>query len=580
MPIAEPQKLHWTPDPVWPVPTAAEVRALIANHGEARALELLRESHDRRERAIRAAREEPVFHAYEPETWKESRRLLAQFGELGIMGQNRSGKTRFAAKYCMEKIVTQPNKLAAFFHMTEETSKNQQQKVIYEHLPVAWRKLGADGDSVYVKYSAANGFTNGKFVLPNGGMGLFFNYRQSFDVWEGYEFDVVWCDELVPLPVLETLRYRVGQGRRLEILVTFTPKTGFTPTVQNLLAGGAVTRSLPAPLLPQDQVHVKGCPPGHMPYTIEGKGKSVVFFHWGSNPYGANDEIRSKLEGAPLARVKMRAYGWADKTVEGALTKYDETVHLVPRAKFEAEWAKVGTRYCVADPGMAKNWFIKWYLVTPGGKTIVYREWPDARRFGEWALSPSEAEDGGGRKFDWRVGPAQRVGLLQGINEIKRMILEEEGWRWDYEKQAWDDSRAEKIERRLIDPRLGAEGIPSMDEGTSIIDLMECEGHDGRMVLAPMFWEAAPASHVSEGVGLLNEQMAFDGDRPVAADNCPAWYVVDDLEQTKLAYREYTLAGSQRDALKDIVDPDRYFAKARLGYVSPDMWKPSGGTYY
>ena len=102
-------------------------------------------------------------------------------------------------------------------------------------------------------------------------------------------------------------------------------------------------------------------------------------------------------------------------------------------------------------------------VVTPGGKTIVYREWPDARRFGEWALSPSEAEDGGGRKFDWRVGPAHRVGLRQGINEIKRMILEEEGWRWDYEKQAWDDSRAEKIERRLIDPRLGAEGIPSLD---------------------------------------------------------------------------------------------------------------------
>ena len=104
---------------------------------------------------------------------------------------------------------------------------------------------------------------------------------------------------------------------------------------------------------------------------------------------------------------------------------------------------------------------------------------------------------------------------------------------------------------------------------------MACE-----LVLAPMLWEAAPASHVSEGVGLLNEQMSFDGERPVAADNCPAWYVVDDLEQTKLAYREYTLAGSQRDALKDIVDPDRYFVKAGLGYVSPDMWRPRGGTYY
>ena len=175
------------------------------------------------------------------------------------------------------------------------------------------------------------------------------------------------------------------------------------------------------------------------------------------------------------------------------------------------------------------------HLVTPGGKTIVYREWPDVRRFGEWALSPADSEDGGGRRNDWRVGPAQRVGLLQGINEIKRMILEEEGWVWDAAKQAWDGSHAEQIERRLIDPRLGAEGIPSMDEGTSIIDLMELEGHDGRMVLAPMFWEAAPASHVSEGVGLLNEQMAFDGDRPVGPDNCPKWYVVDDLEQTLLA---------------------------------------------
>ena len=66
-----------------------------------------------------------------------------------------------------------------------------------------------------------------------------------------------------------------------------------------------------------------------------------------------------------------------------------------------------------------------------------------------------------------------------------------------------------------------------------------------------------------EGVQLLNAAMAYDIDQPLDITNCPRWYVVEDCLQTIRAYNEYTCREegtySQRDALKDIVDPDRYF---------------------
>lgn len=569
-------KIVWTPHPVIPVPTREQLLALTAGKSEADALAAVRELHTKRERAIELEAHDPLRHGYEPETFRKARELLDRYGELYLMGGNREGKTTFAVKYAVEDLVNKPNRLWAFFHSSEKSSVRQQQNKVHAMIPPEWRDCGKVGSEIYVKYSKQNGFSGEQFILPNGSTGMFFNYKQDPDVLEGYELDGVWFDELVPLEFVETMAFRVGRDRPLKKLITFTPKNGFTPTVGRAILGAQVLETRAAPLLSRVTKYHPHCPPGHLPYVMAKPGTAILFFHLGLNPYGASKEVERELQGRPLKMVKERAYGWADKLVATAFPKYGP-VHRITRAQFEEIARKGCTRYCVADPGGTKNWFIKWYAVTPEGWVIVYREWPDAQRYGEWALPPEKAHS-----LDWRVGEAQRVDAGAGMTEYRRRILEAEGWVWDEGRKVWDGSKAEKIAARLIDPRLGGQNMPGQDEGTSIIDLMaeEVRAQDGHVIVPPMHWEEAPASGVQESVQLLQSAMDYDAEADVNVLNCPRWYHVDDLLQTQLAYQEFTGLGTQKDALKDIVDPDRYFIKADYGYVDAQARRVSGGGYY
>jgi hypothetical protein len=310
--------------------------------------------------------------------------------------------------------------------------------------------------------------------------------------------------------------------------------------------------------------------------------------------------VRAKLVGASLAKVKIRAYGWTDKQVNGAFPLYG-AAHRLTRQRFEeiaggvarsemrdagrktAEGRAVSsdtsnpasripqhvTRYVSCDPGGSKNWFVKWYAVTPGGHTIVYREWPDVRTHGEWAVTPGGQDRT--RLFDWRAGPAQRSEAGRGIIGYKKLILEAEGWEWDPVKKVWDGTRAESIECRVMDPRFGGMEAPGEDEGTSIIAMMgeEQTDRDGNVTGPVMEWIPAPASRVEETVQMINDLMEYDPEQPITILNCPRWYVVaEECGQSDLAYQEFTGAGTEKDALKDVIDPDRYFVKADLGYVA------------
>lgn len=576
--IAPPTKLVWTKHPILRTPTVPEVQALRAKHGPDQAAQLLGEIHRRREEAIVLEKHDPLRHGHEPETFLKARQLLEKFDEIYLMGANREGKTWFAVKYAVEQLVQQPGQVWAFFHSSEQSSIRQQQSKVHQFLPPEWRDVGKVGSEVYVKYTKQNGFSGGQFILPNGSIGMFFNYKQDPDVLEGYALDGVWFDELVPLEFLETMAFRLDKDRRLRLLITFTAKKGYTPTVARALAGARIVETRPAPLLLANVRHVPHCPLGHMPYVMhcQNPRAAVLFFHTGLNPYGATNEVKRELEGKPVQTVKIRAYGWADKLVQNAFPKYGAP-HQITRARWE-QIAKAGiTRYCVADPGGTKNWFIKWYGVTPQGWTIVYREWPDRHRYDEWALHPASAE-----KLDWRPGPAQRTEAGRGMAEYRRLILELEGAHWDEKARTWDVTKAETICRRLIDPRMGGTHVPSQDEGTSIIDLMAepIDDRDGTQRVPAMFWEQAPASHIQESVQMLHDAMDYDDARPIDVTNCPTWYVVDDLLQSDLAYREFTGLGTEKDALKDIIDPDRYFIKADLGHVAPELFRIRGLTHY
>lgn len=584
-------RVVWTPHPVLKVPTQEQVKVLIERVGPEEAKRRLSELHRQREEKIRLEQVDPLRHGYDATMFARLKALLATHDEILVMGGNRLGKTRDAVKLMVQDMVNNGGKLVAAFDRSERASINKQQPLFHTMLPPEWRDLGKVGSEIYVKWAKATGFSNLQFILPNGSQTMFFNYKQDVNDFEGYEIDWGYFDELVPLPFYEAMAFRLGKDRPMKILITFTPLENggpaYTPVVQKFLAGARVVETAAvAPemheVLRPDQVLAKDCPPGHLPVLLQcaNPRAAVLYYHWGCNPFGANQEVLTKLKGRPKAQWLVRAYGYVDRPAGAALASFGPE-HRLTREEFD-KVAKAGvTRYVSIDPGHAKNWFIKWYAVTPQGWRIVYREWPDYPRYGAWALPPERAD-----QHDWRGGEAQRLGLDPGIDRYKRLMMELEGWRWDAKSEEWDGSQAERIQRRLIDPRLGGTGVPNQDEGTSIIDLlaMETKGRSGKVHVPRMFVEAAPGRHVSHGVQMLQSAMEWDHSRPRNAyDNCPHWYVVDDLKQTEIAYQEYTGLGTDKDALKDVVDPDRYFIESGYGYVDMELLRAAVGrraTFY
>ena len=136
------------------------------------------------------------------------------------------------------------------------------------------------------------------------------NYAQDKKVIEGGEVDFIWCDELVPLDWIETLRYRIVT-RRGKMAVTFTPVQGFSQVVKDYVSGCKIKQQRKASLLEQSSQHVAGCMNGNMPYIAHSirKNSACIWFHSDLNPYNPFDQLAKTLEGKNTSEVKIRAYG-------------------------------------------------------------------------------------------------------------------------------------------------------------------------------------------------------------------------------------------------------------------------------
>jgi hypothetical protein len=555
--------------------------------------------------AIVAEREDPFTAAYRPDHWRAADARLAEDTLVCIFGGNRSGKSTYAAYTAAHVLVDGPSWLpegrrmakppvVACFHSSERSSILQQQALIYQQLPRAWRDIKRLGAKAKVSYTVATGFSDSILVLPNGGTCVFFNYKQDVSVLEGYEFDFAWLDELFPAVWLETIEYRLAT-RRGRLLATFTPVRGYTSSVASIVAGGEVVETAAldervfadGPELGRG-VLVPGCPAGHVPVRLKCRRPraSALWFLSQWNVYSPFEEIVERVTGQPDAVRLIRCAGWAARTEGGVFARYSPAAHVVPLERFARLAGEAGAvRYCVTDPGGRKNWFIKWYLITAGGHIILYREWPDWEGHGEWAV-PATSDSVRPGALAFRAGPAQMSGAGKGIADYKRLILELEGWVWDGAAGTWDGGKAEKIALRLIDPRFGGMAVPGGEHETSIISLMEEEQKDGRgRVVGPaMVWDSAPAAAAKDGmtpvgigIQLLNDAMSWDESQPLSPLNCPRWYHTPNCQQSALAYREYTGAGGERDPLKDIIDPDRYLLNYDPRPLAPGEGVATGG---
>ena len=120
-------------------------------------------------------------------------------------------------------------------------------------------------------YSLRNGFTASKFTLNNGSQCIFRNWSQDISTIEGGEIGCprppvngthnigFWADELVPMPWVETLRFRCvtrshaseydGVVRPATGIISFTAVDGWNSVVKSMLTGAKTVESAKADLL-------------------------------------------------------------------------------------------------------------------------------------------------------------------------------------------------------------------------------------------------------------------------------------------------------------------------------------------
>ena len=162
--------------------------------------------------------------------------LLEESDELLISGGNRSGKTEFAAKYCIKTLMKKKDLRVICFHTTHQSSLQTQQPVIHKYLPVEHRRK-IKSNVASISYSVKNGFTGNAFIYQTAASAASCTTARTEDS-RGPRGGLIWCDELVAA-LTEALRYRWSPGGKL--IVSFTPIEGYSMTVKDMIGGSEVT---------------------------------------------------------------------------------------------------------------------------------------------------------------------------------------------------------------------------------------------------------------------------------------------------------------------------------------------------
>lgn len=553
----QPYPEGWPPleeSPVDPLPSAADLWAW----GEQASRMILWERHW----AMRRADADPLRYGYVPAAW---RRAEAQWADgakcVLILGGNRSGKSRYAARKFVEVLCGGADRKGWAFQTTGPNSVELQQPYVYNHIPPEWRS-SKRGKVVDVTYRRKTGFSESSFILPNGSQGIFRNYAQDPETLEGGELDIAWCDELVPLRWLEAIRYRLVTRNGL-LLCTFTPIDGYSATVQDFLQGAETVEWADAELLPADASRPEA---GHERVPLVQRCRRqhdrVVYFHTAENPWSGYPRLVADLASARREEILCRAYGVPVKAIGNQFPRFSTRVHCVDEGRIP----KQGTWYHIVDPCSGRNFFMAWALVTPDDRLIVAREWPQPDDYIEGVGLPGDWAEPDGRLHDGRRGDAQKpfgYGLERYAQEIAR-VERELG-------RAAGLAGPVPVFERIMDSRYG--NAPTLArEGTStLIDDFAALGLDFR---------PAPGEEQAEGIDKINAALDYDVTRPVDALNQPRLYVCNRCRNTIFALQEWTGRDGKHGASKDPVDVLRYFVLSDPIHAAGRRLSPTGGGSY
>lgn len=560
---------------------------------------LLRE----REAAIAREAQDPHYYGHESAVWKKvdlhvcGMRLAAPLAvlEVLIMGGIRSAKTEFAAKRVAQHIIHfQPIQQRGDFtawvwalHENERASETIAQARIYRYLPAVLKTEKGNIKKTRtskLSYTEGGGFTGEMFIVQNR-LCDFKMYGSDESTLQGSELTMAWSDELVPKSVVNTVRDRLNtrakdtgtaahretvlecqrilqaggtltpqQTAQLYLgvhVITFTPKEGYSATVADFLDGARDLETEEAELLPllgapEDPDNPAAAPVqgfARVPRVKQCRKptRRVFYFHTKDNAYGNWAGLKNDLANAKADVIRITAYGDVRKAWAAKFPKFSDTVHILPLDRVP----RTGTWYHRCDPCDTRNWFMTWWLVS-GGRHYCVRQWPQAGDYipgvgdpGVWAHASEK------QKADGDPGPAQEA-FGFGLQDYKREIgrVEAELGRW-FSK----DGAPVRVHERHMDSRFGNTATPKQDESTTLLE--ECED-------IGLFFEPAPGEHLSEGVALINDRLAYDEAKPIDALNCPHFFVVETCEAVIYFLQNWTGKDGQKGACKDAGDNCRY----------------------
>ena len=561
--------------------------------------------HDQRNAMLAAEKADPLRHGLELEWWRDADAQLAREDvELQAnFGANRSSKTHRAIKRLVEAAMAYPGGNLILLSETDKSSRLIQQPALwgflrkhYEHLN--WKD---QRNAVHkIRYTEANGFTDGIVVLPNRTKIIVDVYGSDPGKYEGIEWGAnvkEWkrtpdgravfnigfvCDEAATLNWIEMLTRR-ARFRGAKGIWPFTPINGLTPAMKEVLGQIRVQAAHPASLLPE--IEIKGCARGHVPYMADcgyTKAKAAaIWFHIEKNPLKHYVKaVMKQLDGADQGRIERFAYGWARDSVQRAFPKFGPW-NIIPATALP----EAGTNYMVTDPATARPFFTLWARVPPHeegqAKLYIYRDWPDVRRFGEWAVSTTrETTDDTRKGWDGDRGPAQ-ANLGFGYAAYKRLWLEEETVRASgpverdpYRRKLQEQCGGgggqcrEEILDRIVDSR--AAGTEHMRQTGSVTPLEElAEDSDG---VEGMEFDVADGRNISNGITRINDLLDFNIEKPVVAfTNEPRLYVCEDAMNLIWAMSNYTNRSGEEGACKDPIDCLRYLVEKDLTYEQPGL---------
>jgi hypothetical protein len=262
--------------------------------------------------------------------------------------------------------------------------------------------------------------------------------------------------------------------------------------------------------------------------------------------------MRRELQSETREKILERAYGIPTKAHSGRFPLFNPKVHVIRHSEIPN-----GTRYHWVDPAGGKNWAMIWTVFDNAGRIIVYREWPNQIDYiegvgyaGEWALPD-------GKLLDGRAGPAQQdFGF--GLQRYRDEILSIEA--------------GEEIYERWMDSRYGHSRTLGKEAPTTLID---------EMAELDMHFTATPGDSIDEGVGMINDALSYNPERPVDTRNQPRLFISENCKNVIYALQTYTAAdGVRSKGVKDWIDLLRYVCLSDASYLDEQSLKSRGGGAY